>query len=132
MAADFKPPGFQALTPYLHVKDGEKFLDFLKQAFGAGQEDVHRDNAGSIVHAQINIGGSILEFSEGTAGYPALQSAFHFYVADVDKVHQQALKAGAQLVMEPTDQDYGERSSGVRDPFGNSWYIATYTGGPKK
>lgn len=131
MAADFKPPGFQPLTPYLHVKDAEKFLNFLKQAFGADREELHRDNDGRIIHAQVSVGGCILEFSEATPKYPAFQSAFHFYVPDVDKVHQQALKAGASLLMEPADQDYGERSSGVQDPFGNNWYIATYTG-PKK
>jgi PhnB protein len=132
MAADFKPPGFQALTPYLHIKGADKFLDFLKKAFNAEKEVVYNHDDGRIMHAQISVGGSILEFSEAVPDWPAMQSAFHLYVPDVDKLHQQALQAGGRSLHEPRDQEYGERSSAVQDPFGNNWYIATYTGGPEK
>jgi PhnB protein len=44
----------------------------------------------------------------------------------VDGVFQQALKAGGTQIMEPMDMFYGDRSGGITDPFGNSWYIATH------
>lgn len=128
MATDFKPRGFRALTPYLHIENSEAFLAFLKAAFNAGQESIYRDDSGNIVHAEIHIDDSILEFSEARPEYPSMPTAFHLYVPNVDETHQQAVKAGASATAEPTDQFYGERSSAVRDAWGNNWYIATYTG----
>src|SRR5437016_13957700 len=50
------------------------------------------------------------------------------YVEDVDAVYQKALGAGAESLDEVIDQEYGERSGGVKDPAGNYWYIATHKG----
>lgn len=128
MATDFKPRGFRALTPYLHIENSEAFLAFLKAAFNARQESIYRDDSGNVVHAEIHIDDSILEFSEARSEYPSMPTAFHLYVPNVDETHQRAVKAGASAMAEPTDQFYGERSSAVRDAWGNNWYIATYTG----
>ena len=53
-------------------------------------------------------------------------STLYLYVPDVDSVYRQAVKAGGKTVMEPTDMFYGDRSGGVKDPSGNSWFIATH------
>jgi PhnB protein len=53
-------------------------------------------------------------------------STLDLYVADVDRVFRQAVKAGGQTIMEPSDMFYGDRSGGVKDPSGNSWFIATH------
>jgi PhnB protein len=42
--------------------------------------------------------------------------------------YEQALRNGATPVSAPEDKPYGERAGGVRDSFGNVWYIATYRG----
>lgn len=128
MSKDFKPQGFRALTPYLHIEDCDSFIAFLKAAFGANQEHVYRDNNGQVVHAQIMIDDSLLEFAEARPEYPSMPTAFHLYVPDVDAVHLQAVEAGGKALAAPIDQPYGERSSAVRDAWGNNWYIATYTG----
>lgn len=128
MARDFKPQGFQALTPYLHIKDCDGFIAFLKAAFGVNKENVYRDGNGNVVHAEVHIDDSVLEFSEAREEYPPNPTAFHLYVPDVDEVHRKAVKAGGKEMAEPGDQAYGERSSAVRDSWGNNWYIATYTG----
>jgi len=44
----------------------------------------------------------------------------------VDAVYDRALKAGATSLNPPADQPYGDRNGGVKDPFGNTWYIATH------
>ena len=41
-------------------------------------------------------------------------------------VYQRAVKAGGEKIMEPTDMFYGDRSGGVKDPSGNSWFVATH------
>ena len=51
---------------------------------------------------------------------------FYVYVPDCDAVYQRALKAGATSISEPVDHPYGDRSGGVKDAFGNQWYIATH------
>jgi uncharacterized glyoxalase superfamily protein PhnB len=58
--------------------------------------------------------------------YPAAPGTFYLYVEDVDAVYKQALTAGAESTAEPKDQFYGDRTAGVKDKFGNSWYIGTH------
>ena len=55
-----------------------------------------------------------------------MQSMLHLYVPDIDAKYKKAVAAGATTVMEPTDQFYGDRTSGVKDPCGTMWYIATH------
>jgi PhnB protein len=50
------------------------------------------------------------------------------YVRDVDGAYKRALEAGASSLARPEDRPYQERAAGVKDSFGNIWYIATYTG----
>ena len=88
---------------------------------------VHRSPDGVIVHAKIKIGDSIIEMSEARGEFQPMPSAFHLYVPDVDSVYRRAIEAGGKSMGEPTDQPYGERSAGVIDPGGNTWYIATTT-----
>jgi PhnB protein len=56
----------------------------------------------------------------------ATPSSLYLYVPNVDSVYQQAIKAGGKTVMEPMDMFYGDRSGSVKDPSGNSWFIATH------
>jgi PhnB protein len=58
--------------------------------------------------------------------YPPMPTMFYLYVPDCDAVYQRALKAGATSISEPVDLPYGDRSGGVKDAFGNQWYIATH------
>jgi uncharacterized glyoxalase superfamily protein PhnB len=41
-------------------------------------------------------------------------------------MYRSALAAGAASVMEPADQIYGDRMGGVKDPTGNTWWLATH------
>ena len=50
----------------------------------------------------------------------------YLYVPNVDAAYQLALKAGATSIMEPADQFYGDRSGGVKDAAGNSWFFGTH------
>jgi PhnB protein len=124
------PRGFRMVTPYLVAADGIALLDFVKNAFGA--EETERAMTPTGVHGEIRIGDSMLMMGGGVPGkkFPgSLQpGAMHMYVEDADAVTHKAVAAGATLVDEPVDQDYGERSATVKDPAGNFWYIATQKG----
>jgi PhnB protein len=118
------PDGYHTVTPLLSVKDVAKFLEFAKQALGA--EEVMRLSApdGTAAHAEINIGSSrlIVERSETAS----IQGSFYLYVNDCEEFYGRAVRAGAKSEQELTDKLWGDRVGMVRDPFGNSWWIATH------
>jgi uncharacterized glyoxalase superfamily protein PhnB len=121
------PDGFHSVTPYLTVRGAPKLIEFLRQAFGAqlSHEPVKRPD-GSIMHAQVVIGDSCVMIAEENEMAKAAPSSLYLYVPNVDSVYQLAVRAGGQTVMEPMDMFYGDRSGGVKDPSGNSWFIATH------
>jgi PhnB protein len=124
-------PGFRMVTPYLVAEDGNALLDFARDVFSA--EEMFRVNTPiGGVHGELRFGDTIVMMGGGTPGkkFPGtLQpAALHVYVKDADAVTKKALAAGAMLIDDVRDQEYGERSSTVRDAAGNYWYIATAKG----
>jgi PhnB protein len=114
------------VEPYLRVSGAARLSNFLTQAFGARETACHRRPDGSIVHAEATIGDSVIGMGDATDETAPAPTAIHLYVPDADAVYRQALRAGATSMHEPVDQDYGDREAGVKDPFGNHWYIATH------
>jgi len=115
------PAGFHTATPYLAVPDARKQIEFMKQVFGA-EEKLRMPNAdGSVGHAELKIGDSVI--MTGDAG--ELRPMLYLYVDDVDAVFKKALESGATALREPEDQFYGDRSAQVKDPLGNIWFLAT-------
>lgn len=119
------PAGYHTVTPYLLASDARKLLDFLKAAFGAVSTEFISDSDGSVAHAEVKIGDSIVMVG-GKKNAPLTTSMFYLYVEDTDAVYQQALAAGATSLMEPQNKFYGDRNAAVQDPFGNQWWIATH------
>jgi PhnB protein len=117
--------GLRSVTPYLHPLRGAVLIEFLNKAFGA--EEVYRSQSpdGVIHHAQVRIGDSMIGMGDAHGTYQPMPSTLHLYVPDADRTYEQALRAGASSIQPPADQPYGERNAGVRDPFGNRWFIAT-------
>ena len=79
---------------------------------------------GVIHHAKIKIGDSLLEMGEAHGPYQPMPTTFFLSVPNVDASYQRAITAGAVSTGEPADQSYGGRTSGVKDAFGNQWYIS--------
>lgn len=119
------PDGYHSVTPYLIVKGVAELIDFLKEAFEAVETERLPGPDGTIGHAEVRIGDSIVMMGEGEHFEP-MPSAIYLYVNDVDACYTRALGAGATSVMEPADQFYGDRSGGVKDAFGNLWFVATH------
>jgi uncharacterized glyoxalase superfamily protein PhnB len=80
------------------------------------------------MHAEVKIGDSMIELSDGNEQYPPRPASIHLYLPDTDSAYQRALAAGATSLHPVEEMPYGERSGGVQDPFGNHWYIATHHG----
>jgi PhnB protein len=120
--------GLHTITPYFVVSAGDPFIEFLKQAFGGELQARYPRPDGSVMHAEVNIGGTLVELGQANEQYKAITMGIHLYVQDVDRVYEQALRAGATSLHPLTNQPYGDREGSVRDPFGNHWYIATHQG----
>jgi PhnB protein len=121
------PDGFHSVTPYLVVPGVARLMAFLKQAFGAEEtHPVMKRPDGTIMHAEMRVGDSILMMGEPMGKYAPMPSSYYLYVPDTDAVYQRALEAGATSEMAPATQFYGDRNAGVKDPCGNLWWIATH------
>jgi PhnB protein len=120
------PEGMHSITPFLHPQGAPRVIDFLKHAFGAEEVERAQDRAGTIHHAKIRIGDSIIAMGEAHGNYLPMPPALHLYTADTDATYKRALEAGAISIDEPVDAGYGDRYAGVKDPFGNVWYLATH------
>jgi uncharacterized glyoxalase superfamily protein PhnB len=127
------PPGFTAVTPFLTVNDPDAMLAFAKAAFGAEElKDQRGTHDGKTQHLAFRVEGCIVEIGIAHGQWKGLTSAIHLYVPDVEAAYERAVNAGSVSLHEVQGMDYGERAAAVQDPFGNQWYIATYTGHGKK
>ena len=127
------PPGYHTLTPAIVVRDAAAAIDFYKRAFGAEEVDRMLGPDGSIMHAEIKIGDSLVMLGEeneqwGTRSPQSLggvHGSLHIYVEDADASVDRAIKAGASLRYPMEDAFWGDRYGKVTDPFGHEWGIAT-------
>ena len=128
------PDGYHSVQPYMHFRNCAEAIAFYGKAFGAHETLRMNGPDGRIAHAEIRIGDCVIMVSDEAPQMGAL-SAEHYggspvglmiYTEDCDAMYQQALAAGATSEREPADQFYGDRMSGVKDPFGFRWWIATH------
>jgi PhnB protein len=124
--ASYVPEGLRNVNVYLHPLRAEPVIGFLKKAFGAVELEKYATPDGVIPHARVRIGDSVLELGEAHGPYQPMPTMFYLYVPDVDALYERAINAGAISMSAPADQSYGDRSAGVKDAFGNQWYIATH------
>jgi PhnB protein len=128
------PEGYNTVTPYLAVEDASAAIDFYRRAFGAKERVRMPGPGGAILHAELEIGDSLVmlsdPFPQASTRPPKELDGTSFsiflYVEDVDGAHKQAVDAGASSLMEPEDMFWGDRFGSVQDPFGHSWTIATH------
>jgi len=118
--------GAGSVRPYLYGR--LDMLELVKRAFGAVElERLETRNNG--FHVEAKIGDSIIVMEACDPPHPSGKPAsIYVYVEDVDAAYQRALEAGAISIAAPEDKPYQERAAGVMDSFGNTWWIATYTG----
>jgi len=128
MAVKPIPDEYHSVQPYLIVDGAAELIEFLKGTFDV-EEPVRMPRPdGKVGHAEVKLGDSIVMLAD--AGGPQeskpTQAMLVVYVEEVDKVYRRALEAGGKSIREPEDQFYGDRSAGVRDAFGNEWWIHTH------
>lgn len=120
------PDGYHTVSPYLVSDNPDRLLEFIKQAFAGQELQVMRQHDGRILHAQVRIGDSVVMIGGADSKWPAESSSLYLYLEDVDQVFARAVAAGAQVIMPPADQVYGDRMGGVKDPTGITWWLASH------
>jgi PhnB protein len=124
--SEYAPAGYGDILLGFMPAGAAQFIDFLTAAFGA--ETIMRHDApnGTVGHARIRIGDSIVMVSEPRGRYQPMPAGVYMYVENADEVYERAIRAGATSLYPVADMPYGDRMGGVTDAFGNEWYIATH------
>ncbi|QJW97949.1 VOC family protein [Frigoriglobus tundricola] len=128
------PAGYHTVTPYITVRGGAKAIEFYKAALGAVEIMRFAAPDGTVMHAEIEVGGSRVMLSDempafGNRSPEALggtSGGLVVFLADVDAAFARAIAAGAKEYKPVADQFYGDRSGTVLDPFGHVWTLTTH------
>ena len=127
------PKGYHSVTPAIVVRDAAKAIDFYKEAFGAEEIDRMQGPDGSVMHAEIRIGNSIVMLGEENPAWQTkspltlggVHGSLHIYVDDADASVARAVAAGCEMRYPLEDAFWGDRYGKVTDPFGHEWGLAT-------
>jgi PhnB protein len=128
------PQGYHTVTPSLMVSGAAKAIDFYKKALGAEERGRFPAPDGTIMHAEIKVGDSIVMLGEEMpeqggkspktlGGTPV---SLYLYLENVDAAWKRALDAGGKEIMPLTDQFWGDRGGCFEDPFGHKWWLAQH------
>jgi PhnB protein len=120
------PEGYRTVTPWIISKDTAGLLDYLRAAFGGVELARVPNPDGSIGHAEMRIGDSIVMFFDAKEGWPATPGFLRLFVEDADAVYARAIQAGGSAVTKVTELFFGDRVGRIRDPVGNIWWIQTH------
>ena len=119
------------INPVVHYRDLERGSRFLVEAFGFVEKAAHRAEDGSMQYVELSLDGAPLGLGPHTEGsiFDTGPAVVYISLADVDAMHERAVGAGAEILMPPTDQDYGSRDFVTKDHEGNVWCFGTYEPG---
>lgn len=126
------------IIPTMRYKDAPKTIEWLCNAFGFEKHLVVPGEHGTIAHAQLTYGnamimlGSVKDDEYGQLlstpeylGGPTTQAPY-IIVPEVDDHYRRAIAAGAEIVMDIKDEDYGGRGYSCKDPEGHLWNFGSY------
>jgi PhnB protein len=117
--------GFGTVRPYVYSRLDT--VDLLEKAFGA--EELERHAGPNGFHIETRIGDGVIVLEAGDPPPPSgSPTSIYVYVSDVDECFRKAIQAGATPIAAPEDKPYQERAAGIRDGYGNVWWISTYVG----
>lgn len=124
-AKPYKPEGYASVSVYLMVDGAQAVIDFLQEVLDA--EPLRRFDYpdGRVIHAEMRLDDTVVMLADVETPIP---SHIHVYVPDVDAAYERALRAGGVAIQEPVQKDDPDRRGAVKDPSGNTWWLATQVG----
>ena len=121
-----RPQGHHVVVPAASVPGAAEVITFVERAFGGKVVDRYDGPNGSLYHAEVLLGDSVVMLGDPPPNQPAMPAALSFYVDDgaaVDAYYERAVSAGGISLEGPKDQPWGYRSACVADVGGNRWTI---------
>ena len=109
---------------YLHPHAVHELIPFVERAFGAKLLERYDAPDGTVAHAKLQLGNSVVEMGEAHGAWQPMPAMIHLLVDDADAAFERAVAAGGKSIMPPANQPYGARMAGVEDPTGNQWFMA--------
>jgi len=119
------PAGYTTVAPWIVTSDTGRLFGFITAAFDGEELARVPLEDGSIGHAEIRVGDTILLAFDRRDGWPDVPSLLRVFVADADATIERAVAAGARVVTAPRTHAFGQRVGRVRDPSGNIWWISS-------
>jgi PhnB protein len=130
------PDTYRRITPFIVVDGAARAMEFYAEAFGATERMRIPGPDGTIAHAEIQVGDSVVMVEDASpfmgtkappsGGFEGSPTGLFIYVEDVDAVIERAVELGATLERPASDQFYGDRDGHIVDPFGHHWTVATH------
>lgn len=126
MDKQFKPAGYNSVSPYFIVDGAQKLIDLLKLIFDAKELRRYDRPDGRIMHTEIRIDDSVIMMGDSTEQFLSVPLVMHVYVPNVDETFEKAIKAGCEIIEKPRERDEDpDRRATFKDFGGNMWSIGT-------
>lgn len=126
MNKNFKPTGYNSVSPYFIVNGAQKFIDLMKRIFDAKELRRYDMPDGTIMHAEIQIDDSVIMLGDSSDRFPQVPLVMHVYVPNVDETFDKAINAGCEIVERPKESEGDpDRRATFKDFAGNMWSVGT-------
>lgn len=119
------PEGYSTVAPWVVTTNTPALLAFITAVLGGEELGRVALEDGSIGHAEIRVGNTVVLAFDHRDGWPPLPSLLRVWVPDADATMAAAEAAGAVVVTNPSTSAFGQRGGRIRDPFGNIWWIVS-------
>lgn len=124
MTQNFKPNGYNSVSPYFVTKDARRLADLIMQIFDGKELRSYERPDGSIMHMEVQVDDSVIMIGESTREYSPNTQMVHVYVSDVDTIFKKAMILGCNPVDEPVQKgDDPDKRGSFTDFAGNFWSV---------
>lgn len=120
------PDGYTSVAPWVVTDDTGAFLEFVTNTFDGEELARVPTEDGSIGHAEIRIGDTVVLAFDRRPDWPVMPSLLRVFVPDADEVFEKAATAGAEVVTTLANNAFGQRGGRIKDPFGNIWWVTSH------
>jgi PhnB protein len=126
MNKNYKPKGYNSVSPYFILNGAQTFIEWMEDVFNAKEMRRYSHADGTIMHSEIQIDDSIIMVGDSSQKFPAIRLVMHVYVPNVDKIFQKAIKSGCEVFEEPKESEGDpDRRATFIDYWGNMWSVGT-------
>lgn len=126
MKKEFKPSGYNSVSPYFVVDNAGKFVSFLVEVFNGKELRKYDMPDGTIMHAEVQIDDSVIMLGNSSEQWPQNNLLLHIYHSNVDELFAKAVAYGCTSIEQPKEREGDpDRRGSFKDSWGNIWSIGT-------